>query len=101
MGTYSTVAPKACGHVFSLLIDQKAWLCMDGKLVQQQEACRAIGIQKADFDRFLREYAHGMGDPICFLPQDVLQAQVQMVCMCGFANAIRNETQQKKKGNCV
>lgn len=96
------VEPRACGHVMSLLDrDDQAWLIMDGKRATQTEVCNALRIPSVMFDRFMRQFARGYGDPIVFdvgtqSAFEKMKVQVQLVCMCGYANANAREMGKNK-----
>ena len=98
------IEPRACGHVMSLLDrNDQMWLTMDGKRATQSEVCNALRIPPVMFDRFMRQFARGFGDPIVFDCAGVqsafekMKVQVQLICMCGYANANHREVNRRVK----
>lgn len=97
------IEPRACGHVMSLLDrNDQTWLIMDGKRATQAEVCNALRIPPVMFDSFMRQFARGFGDPIAFnctgaqATFEKMRVQVQLICMCGYANAKRRELSNRQ-----
>ena len=98
---YKDISARACGHTLSLELTKDgkhANLTVDGFAAGTKAVSLALGIPVEMCEHFMCLYGRCEGDPLCCTQEleTVKLAQIQMLCMAGYANAVQRQRQKHK-----
>ena len=87
---YKMVEAHACGHRLAfepVSGTDIALLTIDGIAMKSEIVCAFLCIPMELLDRFMRKRGECMGNPLYCHMNDLVSAQIQMVCLVGYANS--------------
>lgn len=91
---FKMVEAHACGHRLAFEPvngTDIALMTVDGIAMQSEMVCAFLCIPVEMLDRFMCKYGECTGNPLFCHMDTVVKAQIQMMCLAGYANSMRSE----------